>query len=64
MKQIFFRIIGVGVVFGGLFAFQDFGLEILPIFKSFVAGTNDSFMIFTVLLRPLMLIYQMLAITI
>ncbi len=47
-KQILFRIIGVVSVWGGLYAFYDYGRDLLPIFTKFVGGTYDTFEIFTV----------------
>ena len=49
MKQIFFRIIGVTVVFLALFALYDFGKDIFPLFERLIAGVRDSFEMFTVL---------------
>lgn len=48
-KQALVRILGVACFSGGLFAFYDYGREILPIFERFVAGAHDSFEIFTIL---------------
>ena len=47
-KQLIFRGIGITCVGGGLFAFYDYGTDLLPIFTRFVAGDIDSFEIFTV----------------
>lgn len=47
-KQIFFRILGVVCLGGGLFAFYDYGRELLPLFTKFVAGTYDIFEVYTV----------------
>ncbi len=48
-RQILFRIIGVACIYGGLFAFYDFGKELLPLFEQFLKRTHDTFQAFTVL---------------
>lgn len=48
-KQLFFRLVGIICLFGGIFAFYDFGKELLPLFEQFLKKQYDSFELFTVL---------------
>ena len=45
-RQVLCRIIGLACLGGGLFAFYDFGIELLPLFEQFLLKTQDTFSVF------------------
>ena len=48
-KQILFRVIGIAGFAGGLFAFYEYGAQLMPLFSQVLSGAYDFFKIFTVL---------------